>query len=291
MTESELLELNAVGIIPGPEESERAFEVRAKHCLELKNWLEKENEIPLPFKIDCEKTGKALKGSDLVTERLFDFRAKWVPVFFSNYQLAPWHGGCAWIFQLQVEGPKAAFLQLRKGFAHRPRYLKIYDRDELIAHELSHIGRMAFEEESFEEMLAYQTSPSTFRRWFGPLVQSSKETFFFVLTLFLIFCLDFYLLMTENSHAYFEAMGLKLIPLGMFILALGRLWIRHRLFNRCLSNLKHKLGSLTKAHHVIYRLTDKEIKSFARDPSAIDQIAFEQPSPSLRWRLLQLAYF
>ena len=115
--------------------------------------------------------------------RIYGFAPHWVPLFFSNYQLAPWHGGCAWIFQLNDNTPYAAFLQLRSAFRTQKRYLGMYERTELIAHEMAHIGRMMFEEPEFEEIIAFQSSTNRFRRFFGPLFRSSKESMLFVIVL------------------------------------------------------------------------------------------------------------
>ena len=94
-------------------------------------------------------------------------------MIFSNERLAPWHGGCAWIFQFAEGLPTAALIQLRQVFSRQPTFLGIYHRDELLTHELVHVGRMKFEEPRFEELFAYETSTSAFRRWFGPLIQAS----------------------------------------------------------------------------------------------------------------------
>ena len=91
-----------------------------------------------------------LDEASFKTKELYGIQPTWTPLFFNNYQLAPWHGGCAWIFQLTENAPTAALLQLRAPFRHQPTYLNLYRRDELIAHELSHVGRMMYQEPQFE---------------------------------------------------------------------------------------------------------------------------------------------
>lgn len=289
LSDDQLVQFNHEGLIPGPGETEAIFYSRAQQCLRLKDILKKE-EL-LPFEADSERPLEGLEEAEMISESLFDIRPRWVPIFFSNYRLALWHGGCAWIFQLQSNGPKLAFLQLRKAFANRKEYLKIYRRDELIAHELAHIGRMAFDENRFEEILAYRTSPSAFRRWLGPLVQSGAELFLFAILLLAIFSLDLYLLINENYVAYFEMIWIKAVPLVLVFYALGRLWLRQSLFKGCFVNLKKCLGDELIARHVIYRLTDNEIKKFSKGTVDIASYAKEQSSRSLRWRVLALAYF
>ncbi|MBA3237868.1 MAG: hypothetical protein H0T62_05895 [Parachlamydiaceae bacterium] len=290
LSDTTLLAYNSEGLIPGPDEDEEAFLKRAQECLGLKSLLKNDENHLLPFKVELFQ--KPLEEACAITTPLLGVCPVWLPLFFSNYQLTPWHGGCAWIFQLQDVGPRLAFLQLRKRFATQTSYLKIYKRDELIAHEVAHVGRMMFDENSYEEILAYRTSSSSWSRWIGPLVQSAFEAGLFILAIMLILLLDLYFLMTENHEAYFSMMPLKLIPAGLLILAVGRLWYRQHTFKKALSNLQQTLGGLETANHMIYRLTDKEINLFASSSSdGILEYAQAQKTKSLRWRLIALAYF
>lgn len=290
ISDTTLLAFNKEGLIPGPDEEEEAFLKRTQECLGLKSLLKDDENQLLPFKVELFQ--KPLEEACAITNPLFGVCPLWLPLFFSNYQLTPWHGGCAWIFQLQDVGPRLAFLQLRKSFATQTSYLKIYKRNELIAHEVAHVGRMMFDENRFEEILAYRTSSSSWSRWIGPLVQSAFEAGFFILIIMMMLLLDLYFLMTENHEAYFSMMPLKLIPAGLLILAVGRLWRRQYTFKKALYNLQQTLGSLETANHVIYRLTDKEIRLFASSSSnGIFKFAQEQKAKSLRWRLIVLAYF
>lgn len=289
ISDTTLLACNKIGLVPGPDEKEEAFLARIQACLGLQSLLKNEENQLLPFKVELFQ--KPLEEAFAITTPLFDTCPTWLPLFFSNYQLTPWHGGCAWIFQLQDTGPRLAFLQLRKSFATQTRFLKIYKRDELIAHEVAHVGRMTFDENKFEEILAYRTSSSSWSRWLGPLVQSAFEAGLFVLIVMALLFLDLYFLMTADHEAYFSMMPLKLIPVGLLMYALGRLWRRQRIFKKAIVNLQQVVGNL-KANHVIYRLTDKEIDLFAKMPfGEIQEYAKEQKTKSLRWRLIALAYF
>src|ERR1700722_15718294 len=155
ISDAHLLELNSQGLIPGPDETEETFLSRAEYCLNLREKMsEKLQESPLSVFDKPSSVEEYLAPALQLTERLYQFAPAWIPLFFSNYKLAPWHGGCAWIFQTEEGTETAAFLQLRKAFAQKKSYLKIYARDELIAHELCHVGRMCFEEPRFEEILA-----------------------------------------------------------------------------------------------------------------------------------------
>lgn len=287
----QLLNYNSLGLIPGPSESLIEFATRASYCLTLKDQLSKDIHTLL----NCETTSPPpLSPEDgfLKAQHLYDISPDWIPIFFSNYQLTPWHGGCAWIFQHTDNSPTATFLQLRKSLEHKNRYLGVYSKEELVAHELAHIGRMMFEEPRFEEILAYATSPSKFRRWLGPILESSKESVFFVVILAMILLIDAFLIVFSLHQIYLSAMWLKLIPIGMIIWSLLRLKRKHETFNHCLENLSNCLHSKAKAYHVIYRLQDSEISLFSSIcPPEIRKYAAKRAKDSLRWRIISLAYF
>lgn len=292
ISDAELVKFNEAGLIPGPEESEERFLQRANHCLGLSALLFGSTKSEIPFGKEHLDSGAVLEDAIPIAKKLYDIQPAWIPIFFSDFQLAPWHGGCAWIFQLTEDGPLGAFLQLRHVFRSNAKYLGLYSRDELVAHELSHVGRMAFEEPRFEEVHAYRASHAKWRQWLGPVVQSARESMLFVLLLFLIFTLDVYLILTGQSEAYMHFFWLKAIPAALAVYALIRLWYRQRTFDKCLQNLTKALGEADKANGVLYRLTDQEIKEFATwSPQEIMDFASTQGPKSLRWRLLNVAYF
>ncbi len=282
LTDISLLELNSQGIIPGPNETEEAFCKRAEYCLSLREQIGEKLKGELPFIENERPSDEFLQPALSETNQLFGSSPAWVPLFFSNYRLAPWHGGCAWIFQQSEETPTSAFLQLRRAFASSETYLGLYSRKELIAHELCHVGRMCFEEPRFEEILAYRTSPSLFRRWLGAIAQSSWETTAFFLILCLILAVDFFAV---------PMLWLKLLPLILVLAALFRLTKRQSEFSSCLARLEELLHDKSRALALIYRLTDREIVSFSKmAPDAIKATLEEKKGSTLRWRLIERAY-
>jgi hypothetical protein len=286
LTNDILRSFNRKGLIPGPHETERDFLERANYCLNLSQ------NPPPPFEKEKNEasTQKILEDVFPKTKKLFDVTPHWVPLVFSNYQLTPWHGGCTWIFQMNEESPTAALLQLRKKFLKNATYLGIYHREELVAHEICHVGRMMFEEPHFEEVLAYRTSNSSLRRFLGPIVKSAFESLVFALTLFLLFVIDFSLILFDQADRLIALSWLKLIPLGMMGWALVRLCQRQGQFKRCLYQLNSLLQDETSANAVLYRLTDQEIIDFSQQ--SLDDIhAYIKKEGSLRWKVLKLAYF
>lgn len=271
LTSEEINLLNHQGFIAGPGESEEDFKKRVAYCHALKN------------EIANQPAEDILQEAYPLTKKWFDIAPKWIPCLFDNHQLALWHGGCAWIFQKNNSTPTGAFLQLRKIFYKQPAFLGIYKRSEFVAHELSHVGRMMFEEPRYEEFLAYQTATSLFQKYFGPLVRSSLEAIIFVVTLILILILDMMVLTGGYFSMYFQIQWLKLIPVGLILFALGRLFKTRMTFVQCLNNLKQTVGESAQA--VIYRLTDNEIDRFAQMSSDdIKTYAMKQEKKELRWR-------
>lgn len=285
MEDLDLIEYNRRGLIPGPKEEKEVFEARVEFCLSLKTKLLDEVKIPdsEPQDATIEKIVAPVLES---TYNLYGISPDWVPVFFSNWRLAPWHGGAAWIFKLKEDSSPGAILQLRKPFYKKSHYLKIYARDELMAHEMAHVGRMAFEEKKYEELLAYKTSKSWFLRMCGPIIQSAGESRLFIYILVTLLMMDAYFLFQGSLAAYLETQIFKLLPLALIIFALFRLKKRQK----TLSNVEKKLHkSCHHAKEILYRLTDREIDTFAKmSKKEMEKYIYEEPS--LRWKVIKLSY-
>lgn len=280
------LSLNQAGLLPGPGETQEQFLARSDYCIHLKEKLNGEINFHL------EEQSDILKQSSIILSKFADLRPDWTLLFFSNYKLTPWHGGCAWIFQMNEEAPTAAFIQLRRAFEHSSCYLGLYDREELLRHELVHVSRMAYQEPKYEEFLAYQTSNSAFRRCFGPLIRSSMESLLLVFIFSFIIIFDIFLLALQRHDAFIMAVWLKSIPIGLLLLALGRLALSQHTIRKCLGNLMSCLKEESKARAVLYRLTDREIDAFAKlSTHQILSYSRLHRDKELRWRIIDAAYF
>jgi len=157
---------------------------------------------------------------------------------------------------------------------------------------MCHVGRMAFEEPIFEEILAYRTATSSYRRWLGPIVKSSIESALFLLLLFIIFLFDLFFIFSENLQVFPQMMWLKLIPLLFVGYGFFRLCKRHRQLNLCLKNLTKACGSESVASYVTYRLTDQEIFLFSQwTPKKIQNYAKREKEKSFRWKIIHFCYF
>jgi hypothetical protein len=291
ISENELLALNRTGLIPGPYEQLETYLKRIDYTLHLNDHLSNELKSLLSdTNFDAEKKELVNQSAENL-KNIYDCYPNWTSLFFSNYKLPIWQGGCTWIFQMTEESPTSSLIQLRKTFINSTKYLGIYNRTELLTHELAHVGRTMFQEPKFEELLAYNTSKSRFRRWFGPLVQSSTESAMFLLLIFMLVIFDVFLITLNHPDAYALALWLKLIPVFITLAGLLRLWKKHQTYKLCIKNLTACVGS-SKAEPVAYRLQDAEIIVFAKmNKKQINQFAAKKAKEELRWKIIFKAYF
>ncbi|NGX54683.1 MAG: hypothetical protein KR126chlam2_00298 [Chlamydiae bacterium] len=236
-----LISSNSRGLLVGPGESEEAFVKR------------------------CSAASSSPRPAFGHTEKLFGISPDWISVQYSNRGLLPWVGGAVTIEEERFT------LQIRKAFRQKERYLGLYSREEILSHEFVHGARRAFDEPIFEEILAYQTSKSKFRRFWGPLFRSSKESLLFLLSL----------------PFFYIPWGLP-FTFGIMTFFLYRLLKYQKIFSRTLFRLKEVVGD--KALGLVLRLTDKEISRFSRaTPEQI--IAYASECKSLRWKQIASTYF
>jgi hypothetical protein len=172
-----LLELDASGLLLGAEETPTQYAERLralKHNLErLEGELRQQRTyvvegiaVRAGWRIPAELFAEAHDD----TERLYGFRLHWVPGFFIDPRFSLLFGGCAFYFYPDF----FALFIIRRAFATRSRWL-IYSRRELLAHELCHVARVALGSRRYEEVFAYQTSTSAFRRLAGSIFRGQAE--------------------------------------------------------------------------------------------------------------------
>lgn len=258
--ENNLLILNARGIFPGPGEGPQSFLSRAEH-----------------------KVSSAESKAFALTKELFDAVPDWVEVHIGSKGLLPWEGAATWIEE-SADGKRTSAIQLRGSLP-----TMLYLPEEVLAHELVHAMRLNFNEDRFEEILAYQTSKNRFRRYFGPLFSRPAEikglialiaTAWVVYWSEFVFDVDF-----GGSFLIFS----PFIVLGLLVFRLAR---AQRIFAAALKNLKKAVANSGKPLAVALRLTDAEVALFARiSAQEIIDYATGKKETSLRWRQIFHAYF
>ncbi len=253
MTDEELLDLNGKGLIPGPGELEEDFSRRVE---EVKKKYEAGTWIP---RAQWEWVSIYLK-------KLFDFEPFYLPAYYSNRGLSIWQGAASWI-----EGRKIVAIQMREGL-RKGRYLGLYRREEILAHEAVHAARSGFDEDRNEEFFAYLTSEKRWRRALGPIVRRPWEVWPFVL-----FCAS--------------GMFVEEFFLGAALwagLGFWRLVRQHRVLDRASKKILEGVGDEGKARAILFRLTDDEIARFAKGEKIAE---YMETQNCLRWKVIRLAYW
>lgn len=259
MDEEYLIRLNQLGIIPGPQETEEEYLARASFSLQLENKeiLKKVTDLSMP---DMVPISLVQESSPLVS-KCYGIEPQWIPIFFSNKNLYPWHGGCTWIIE-EVNHSPYGCIQLRNAFKFSRCYLFFYTRSELLAHELAHLGRITFNEPLFEEMIAYRCSRSRFRRIFGPIFENAQESFYFFLAFLLaiaVFHLSFFFSIPNFLLIFFLS-----LPFLLFFYGMSRLAFKHFIFYKAHKCLFSIIGDKNKTEAILYRCTDKQLFVFSR---------------------------
>ncbi len=253
-----LVSWNHKGLLPLEQETEAAFLQRAA-LLEQPHASTTNIEASLAY---CDQ--------------LFDVRPDWVRVTEQQQGLSPWQGAVTWI----QEAPDHTLIPL---IQISPRmqgsvFQKWYSREEILAHELIHAVRLPLKSSRFEECIAYQTSRSKWRKWLGPILRHPYEVYVLLAALLIGWV-----------GMFWDAVSfLVWAPWAVSLFGLLRLSHTHRVFKRCLEQLK-KLDHLSLP--IAARLTDREIELFARSSvQSIRAYIAEQSKTELRWQMLCAAY-
>jgi hypothetical protein len=252
MTDSELLDLNKKGFIPGPSELEEDF---LKRVAQTKKTYGEKTPIP----------SSHWDWARLFLREMFDFEPESLFVFYSNDNLRAWQGAAAWI-----EKGKIVSIQLRENL-RKGSYLKYYKREEILAHEAVHAARSAFNEPQNEEFFAYMTSGQKWHKVLGPILKKPWEIgpFFIAMLMGALF-----------PTCYLAAT--VWMSMGFF-----RLIRQHRFLRKASENILPFVGNQKTVRFILFRLTDEEISRFAKG-ERFD--SYRKKQSCLRWRLINLAY-
>ena len=279
--------LDSHGLIAAPGETLEAFSARIDELLRTRARFDlcqngqegaESLEAEIGFKVGTVKpigTGIIAEAAEK-TEKLFGFRADWVPAFFPTRGLGLLWGGCTVITD---SGFPVFFL--RRGFRSKPKWF-IYRRDELLAHELCHAVRGCLEDEPYEEHFAYMTSDSAFRRWTGNCFRHEWDA--------IAFLIPVVLLLAVQIIVYTGLLNLPLWPFWILAFAFPAfLFVRNipdrRMFFAARSKLEK--SGFAKPDAALFRMTADEIRALARTPDdQIEQYLENKSGAELRWQIL-----
>ncbi len=253
-----LLEFDRWGLPPAPGEDHQAFAERlqklADALTELENQLRKhpQFEVAPGIKIaHARKIPPAICEEALQqTQELYDVRPEWVPGFFANESFGMLWGGCA----LSDPESNLVLFIIRKIFSKKRCYL-VYDRQELMAHELTHAAHQALNELKYEEYFAYRTAHSPLRKLFGGCFVRKYDAWAFLLPILMLpvaQMLNLMQIIAVNMSIFYLIAAI--VPCGLAI----RCLLTARTANRARKFLLKK--QIRKPDAVLFRLTAKEIK-------------------------------
>lgn len=285
MYESKYQEWLKEGLIPGPLETKEQFEERALFCLSLKEGVFQKLMPKDSLVLESHVEKVILEESYKITEKEYGLAPKFLPIFFSNKGLSFWHGAALWIFQEKEEGPLGAFIQLRKSFYERNQFLFFYKRDEVIAHEMVHAARMAFQEPKYEEVLAYKTTSGLISKYIGPIISSSFQSRFFMILLAAIIMLDVSALYFGSIELYESTLLVKWGLLALVLMVFIKLLIKQKRVANVDDKLKKLYGSQGKTSLLF--LTDKEIDNFSK-MEAEEILEYVEKASSFRLKVFNL---
>ena len=282
---SAMAELDAMGISPSPAESVEEFATRLEG-LNL-NFAKMEDALHCAGEYTVE--GVAVKATARIpeeifaepmerTSRLFGFRCDWVPGFFFSASPLSFFGGYAFYFF-----PEFFAMFLARGeFRKRQKWLFI-GRDELVSHEMCHIARAALESHAYEELFAYQTATTAFRRFTGGIFREQLDSFLFLGATFLLF---FWQLARAFAFPLLPAWPGWVVLVADVVFLMARHCRTYHRFTTARKKLTRLYGDEATARAVLFHASDAEIPQLAKAkdlPGLLDGWANSQ----LRWQIIR----
>lgn len=288
-----LIALDEKGLIKSPGETLEEFFKRAESQEKFEEYLSrefKERGVAIFCGMELREENRLPEGLIRQCLRAIQERYRampdYLPVFATKDVGFFWGGAAIGFRDTNGEIEKDAFfavVQLRMSFQHKTRFL-IYDRDEILAHEACHIVRMAFNQDVYEEPLAYMLSPTGFRRYLGPILRNMRDFTIFAVTFGLFMIVQ---LLSQSITIPDVAWWGSKIPFILFVAYLGVL--NHGVYKRlrgAIRNLEFVFAEHASA--VVFRCSDDEINEIAglSDPDKAGQWLEQKAEEDVRWQVM-----
>ena len=283
-------ELDRSGFLPLPGEKAEDFFARFKVSeeafAEFENALKKEGKVSVFG--ECEVTAENRIPPEIVAEaaertrNLYGFENRRVPGFFLSTAVGALWGGC------MIGDPDNGFavMLLRSEFRNRSKWY-LYERGELLAHELCHAMRQSLCDVHLEEYFAYQTGKSFLRRNFGNCFIRERDAWLFILPTFLLL-----------GATIVRELGVAALPLLPFWCLAGiypcflllRNFFSIRLVRR--AEQKLRLFKIPLPGAILFRSTLDEIKAIGKLKNQEEFNAFVETmsQTELRWAIIKLRF-
>ena len=285
---SELANLDSLGFLVGPDEK---FEDFRQRLLKLSDALTEfdeklaqgADEVEILDGVTVSKDKRIpdeiIEEAGKVTEHYYRFSINWAPGFFMSKDIGWLWGGCA---LTDAEQTFTVFL-IRSSFMNKRKWF-IYDRRELLAHELCHTARHVINDNTLEEFFAYQTAPSRIRRYMGNCFIYKHDA--------ILFLLPTIILLAAQIVKSFTTYNYPIWPFWIFALSypaflLVRNNIARVVFFRACSKLI--AFGFVDALAILFRCdwhTVVEI-SLLPSPEAFRRFVHQKACTELNWRIIQ----
>ncbi|MDR0933160.1 MAG: hypothetical protein LBM70_09115 [Victivallales bacterium] len=277
--------LDTAGFLPGVGESIADFEERIRAVIDAQREFEEELSANGEVTVFGEFLLKAseripaeiIAEADELTEKLYAFRSDHVPGFFLSRNIGPLWGGC---MVSDTELPFSFFL-IRGAFRKRPRWF-LYNRKELLSHELCHWMRQSLHDVPLEEFFAYRTSPSRLRRYIGNCFIRDRDALLFVIPVFVL--LGAVLIQSFYLPSFwvwpFWIMALSYPGYLFFRNAKARHWVFK-------AEKKLRLFGVQTPLPVLFRATTPEIREIGELADIESFRAYLDSKDELRWQIIR----
>ncbi|MBQ9753461.1 MAG: hypothetical protein IJV93_01780 [Lentisphaeria bacterium] len=217
------------------------------------------------------------------TRALYGFENRRVPGFFLSGKVGALWGGC------MIGDPDNGFavMLLRSAFRKCSKWY-VYERSELLAHELCHAMRQSLCDIHLEEFFAYQTGKSFLRRHFGNCFIRERDAVLFILPTFILLGAT---LFRELGHTYFPLWPFWVLT-GIYPLFL---LLRNFFSVRRVRKAEQKLllFGVGQVKAVLFRCTFSELKTIGKmkTKEAFQEFLEEKARSELRWGIIKLRFF
>ena len=286
-----LIQFDDKGLLLGSDES---LEHYIKRLTNLKDNIVSLNQ-DLEEKGQVELIGTSLTKDDVIpyqvfesaqstTQDLYGFDIDWVPGFYTNSKMGLLFAGCA---MYSYDDFFAVFI-IRKAFQFKERWI-IYGRTELMAHELCHVAHIGFHTKNYEEIFAYQTSESLFRKLVGGMLRTTTDTYLLMASMIGLLAAQIINIAMRPPSAW-RQFPMSLIYATAFLVfcyVFFRYLLYWHRFKSARTNLARVFGD-TKALSVLFRCDGGEIKELSRlkQPSNLRTWISRKLNASIRWRII-----
>lgn len=275
-----LVALDSMGFIMGKEETPSDFVKRLRVLNDNINGMEETLAASGKYEKDDavvysrDRIPKPVFAEAAAKDReIFGFSIDWVPGFFIDPFFL--FGGCAYYYFPDF----FAMFIIRRSFRKNKKWF-IYKREELLAHELCHIARIALGSELFEETFAYQTSDSSFRKLLGGIFLRPLDSYLFLGA-------TFALLGAQIARTYF----FPSLPICWFwllpILVVSWLGIRYMRLMHVLAKARKNMAVIwgKAAELALFRSSDDEIWLWSKFQNDADARTWLEKQ-SIRWKVI-----